>query len=822
MDTIVTPVTVITLDSTRIVHSIKADLVARYFPPVVRLVQYDQSLPVIAVSLMKNGQAYTLPNGAAANIRVHKPDATYVYNPALGCDSTRNIVYFEVTQAMAAANGDGLAIVELVVNGDIAGTSLLNLHFEENPVPEDAIESSDEWETIYELGQRIIASTVTPVSNAADMTDTSIVYLYTGTETGWNQGHMYYYNGSSWVDAGIAVTDKTLTVSDMAADAKTVGDRLTTLDSDVANLKASDTTQNADITSLKEDSSNLSDEVEGLMVEYANALPMTYSINNNRIKILNALYRVVGGYIEKVILLKITTNSITSANTWTLGNLVPYANLKTGQAYIDYTATSLSGGDISGMTFRQSSGTSNNFSVVTTGAVSEGQGGVILLKAEQAINSNTNAIADTEYPVKLINDTELSNDLFNADSASANYAWRISSNSLASLSGYSYMMIRVYGGSSIAVHGLSETLGSYGYAVLNSSKTVLASGGETPGMIIDIPDNGYWLIFTYPSGDNISFIPYYKKKVVVLGDSWSDNDPDHTTYTKWTTLLQQDGKYSVKVYAQNGSSISGNTPNYAPNGNVLGQINQLKTDNIDNVDFIIIFGGINDFRSGVSSDTLTSAFLTHLSTLNQMYPNANINCVLNHQVFVTLEQWTYMQTVKRAIRNQTGFPCYTTFGWVKATDFISDYVHPDNDGYQNIYSNMLAIISGGTPLFIPNTGTIEATSSANGAIVLTITELFSNDDFQRKINMNVTGATATGTATVTADRSCGLLANIPFESFPQLIIASLNRAYLSTGITRGTSSPTSSEANKQATSFAVGMAHANYSGDYIGAQIPIM
>lgn len=237
MDTIVTPVTVITLDSTRIVHSIKADLVARYFPPVVRLVQYDMSLPVIAVSLMHNGQTYTLPSGAAANIRVHKPDATYVYNPALGCDSTRNIVYFEVTQAMAAANGDGLAIVEIVVDGDIAGTSLITLHFEENPVPESAIESSDEWETIYELGERIIASTVTPVSTAAGMTDHSVVYLYTGTESGWNQGHMYYYNGTTWVDAGIAVTDTTLSVAGLAADAKKTGDEIADLKDGLEQLE---------------------------------------------------------------------------------------------------------------------------------------------------------------------------------------------------------------------------------------------------------------------------------------------------------------------------------------------------------------------------------------------------------------------------------------------------------------------------------------------------------------------------------------------------------------------------------------------------------
>ena len=273
MDTIVTPVTVITLDSTRIVHSIKADLVARYFPPVVRLVQYDQSLPVIAVSLMQNGQAYTLPNGAAANIRVHKPDATYVYNPALGCDSTRNIVYFEVTQAMAAANGDGLAIVEIVVDGDIAGTSLITLHFEENPVPEDAIESSDEWETIYELCERIIAATVTPVSTAAGMTDHNVVYLYTGTETGWNQGHMYYYNGTTWVDAGIAVTDTTLSVSGLAADAKATGDRFNSLDAGDIEYDDSETYSSGTVGDALTD---LEEETTSLKEEYTQILDSAY------------------------------------------------------------------------------------------------------------------------------------------------------------------------------------------------------------------------------------------------------------------------------------------------------------------------------------------------------------------------------------------------------------------------------------------------------------------------------------------------------------------------------------------------------------------
>ena len=63
------------------------------------------------------------------------------------------------------------------------------------------------------------------------MTDTTKVYVYTGSETGYTFGHWYYYDGSAWQDGGaynaVAVqTDSTLSISGAPADAKAVRDAL--------------------------------------------------------------------------------------------------------------------------------------------------------------------------------------------------------------------------------------------------------------------------------------------------------------------------------------------------------------------------------------------------------------------------------------------------------------------------------------------------------------------------------------------------------------------------------------------------------------------
>ena len=78
-------------------------------------------------------------------------------------------------------------------------------------------------------------------STAAGMTDTTRVYVYTGSETGYTAGNWYYYNGSSWASGGVynavaVQTDTTLSVSGKAADAKKVGDELADVKGDLSDI----------------------------------------------------------------------------------------------------------------------------------------------------------------------------------------------------------------------------------------------------------------------------------------------------------------------------------------------------------------------------------------------------------------------------------------------------------------------------------------------------------------------------------------------------------------------------------------------------------
>lgn len=84
-----------------------------------------------------------------------------------------------------------------------------------------------------------VGAGVTPptvVTQVSQMTNHGYIYIYNGTETGYQAGYWYYWSGSAWTAGGayqVAATDPTLTVAGAAADAKATGDAVDELKSAV-------------------------------------------------------------------------------------------------------------------------------------------------------------------------------------------------------------------------------------------------------------------------------------------------------------------------------------------------------------------------------------------------------------------------------------------------------------------------------------------------------------------------------------------------------------------------------------------------------------
>ena len=103
----------------------------------------------------------------------------------------------------------------------------------------DAAETADYAKDKVDDLQGLVYSPLV-AATAAAMTDTTKVYVYTGSEAGYTSGHWYYYNGSAWADGGVYNstafnTDTTLSHPGEAADAEATGDAVSGLRSALNN-----------------------------------------------------------------------------------------------------------------------------------------------------------------------------------------------------------------------------------------------------------------------------------------------------------------------------------------------------------------------------------------------------------------------------------------------------------------------------------------------------------------------------------------------------------------------------------------------------------
>ncbi len=139
-----------------IVHTTQVDFIDRdTLGPPVHLVQGDNRLPVIEVSLYYGGAEYKVPAGAYGNIRWKKPKPSpyYVYNPLLGLNEERTKAYVQVTEAMTTNDGPAPAVIEFIVDGDVGMSSYLPVFIDKNPVAPEGIRDTDEYKSLLDYVQ---------------------------------------------------------------------------------------------------------------------------------------------------------------------------------------------------------------------------------------------------------------------------------------------------------------------------------------------------------------------------------------------------------------------------------------------------------------------------------------------------------------------------------------------------------------------------------------------------------------------------------------------------------------------------------------------
>lgn len=139
-----------TYTPTGIIHNTSVDFTSRPVSQPIHIVQYDDTLPTLAVEMYQDGQSYALSADATAVLRFGKKDSTFVIVNPLGCSEDRTILYFAIDVQMTIIEGEYRPVIEVTDNSHVASSSPVYMVIDRNPVQRSDIESKVEFKQLVE------------------------------------------------------------------------------------------------------------------------------------------------------------------------------------------------------------------------------------------------------------------------------------------------------------------------------------------------------------------------------------------------------------------------------------------------------------------------------------------------------------------------------------------------------------------------------------------------------------------------------------------------------------------------------------------------
>ena len=179
-------------------------------------------------------------------------------------------------------------------------------------------------------------------------------------------------------------------------------------------------------------------------------------------------------------------------------------------------------------------------------------------------------------------------------------------------------------------------------------------------------------------------------KLIIFGDSWSDNT---VTDSIWGAIVGEKLNLTVENYAKNAGYMYGNNAIDLPSR----VTDYLESDSDKTkVKYIIIMGGINDYRHNITLNNLVSSLTTQITRLEENCPQAKIVYISNCEYPYDISQGVYWTGVHELLRINTSIATLNLFNIIGKGAFnTSNYFHLTQNGYRLLASNIVSLLTGG-------------------------------------------------------------------------------------------------------------------------------